>query len=54
MEDLMHGRTAVLPVLSYLFRRLEDRFDGSPTLLVLDEAWVFLDDPAFAAASASG
>jgi type IV secretion system protein VirB4 len=48
MEDLMHGRTAVLPVLSYLFRRLEDRFDGAPTLLVLDEAWVFLDHPAFA------
>jgi type IV secretion system protein VirB4 len=48
MEELMHGRSAVLPVLSYLFRRLEDRFDGSPTLLVLDEAWVFLDDPAFA------
>jgi type IV secretion system protein VirB4 len=48
MEALMHGRTAVLPVLSYLFRRLEERFDGAPTLLVLDEAWVFLDDPAFA------
>jgi type IV secretion system protein VirB4 len=48
MEELMHGRTAVLPVLSYLFRRLEERFDGSPTLLVIDEAWVFLDDPAFA------
>jgi type IV secretion system protein VirB4 len=48
MEELMHGRSAVLPVLSYLFRRLEKRFDGAPTLLVLDEAWVFLDDPAFA------
>jgi hypothetical protein len=48
MEELMHGRTAVLPVLSYLFRRLEERFDGPPVLLVLDEAWVFLDDPAFA------
>ena len=48
MEELMHGRTAVLPVLTYLFRRLEDRFDGSPTLLILDEAWVFLDDPFFA------
>ena len=34
--------------MSYLFRRLEERFDGAPTLLVLDEAWVFLDDPAFA------
>ena len=50
MEELMHGRSAVLPVLSYLFRRLEDRFDGPPALLVLDEAWIFLDDPAFAGA----
>jgi type IV secretory pathway VirB4 component len=48
MEELMHGRSAVLPVLRYLFRRLEARFDGPPVLLVLDEAWVFLDDPAFA------
>ncbi len=48
MEELMHGKAAVLPVLSYLFRRLEDRFDGAPTMLILDEAWVFLDDPAFA------
>ena len=48
MEELMHGSTAVLPVLTYLFRRLEERFDGAPTLLMLDEAWVFLDDPLFA------
>ncbi len=48
MEELMHGKSAVLPVLHYLFHRLEDRFDGSPTLLILDEAWVFLDDPLFA------
>ena len=40
---------AVLPVLTYLFHRLEERFDGRPTLLVLDEAWVFLDNPLFAA-----
>jgi type IV secretion system protein VirB4 len=48
MEELMHGRSAVLPVLSYLFRRLEARFDGPPVLLVIDEAWVFLDHPTFA------
>lgn len=48
MEALMHGKSAVLPVLTYLFHRLEARFDGAPTLLILDEAWVFLDDPAFA------
>lgn len=32
-----------------LFRRLEASFQGRPTLLVLDEAWLFLDDTAFAA-----
>ena len=48
-EDLMHEASAVLPVLTYLFHRLEDRFDGRPTLLILDEAWVYLDNPLFAA-----
>jgi len=48
MGELMHTKSAVLPVLTYLFHRLEARFDGAPTLLILDEAWVFLDNPAFA------
>jgi type IV secretion system protein TrbE len=48
MEELMHTPSAVLPVLTYLFHRLEKRFDGDPTLLLLDEAWVYLDDPTFA------
>jgi len=48
MESLMQGRSAVLPILTYLFHRLEAQFDGSPTWLILDEAWVFLDDPYFA------
>ncbi|MDD4616038.1 MAG: conjugal transfer protein TrbE [Alphaproteobacteria bacterium] len=49
MEELMHEAGAVLPVLTYLFHRLEERFDGRPTLLILDEAWVYLDNPLFAA-----
>jgi type IV secretion system protein VirB4 len=48
MEELMHHKVLVLPVLTFLFHRLEARFDGRPTLLILDEAWVFLDDPLFA------
>ncbi|CDX53897.1 Conjugal transfer protein TrbE [Mesorhizobium plurifarium] len=48
-EELMHSQGAVLPVLTYLFHRLEERFDGRPTLLILDEAWVYLDNPLFAA-----
>ncbi|HTX51694.1 MAG TPA: conjugal transfer protein TrbE, partial [Caulobacteraceae bacterium] len=35
--------------LTYIFRTLEQRFDGRPTLLVLDEAWLFLDQGSFAA-----
>jgi type IV secretion/conjugal transfer VirB4 family ATPase len=48
MEELMHSKAAMLAVLRYLFARFEERFDGSPTLLILDEAWLFLDDPVFA------
>jgi type IV secretion system protein VirB4 len=48
-EDLMGEPALVVPVLTYLFHRLEARFDGRPTLLILDEAWVFLDNPLFAA-----
>ena len=49
MEELMHQEGAVLPVLTYLFHRLEAGFDGRPSLLILDEAWLFLDNPTFAA-----
>jgi type IV secretion system protein VirB4 len=49
MEELMHEQGAVLPVLTYLFHRLEDRFDGRATLLIIDEAWLLLDHPLFAA-----
>ncbi|MCD9026637.1 conjugal transfer protein TrbE [Luteimonas sp. BDR2-5] len=49
MEALTGSRAATLAVLRYLFARFEERFDGSPALLVLDEAWLFLDDPVFAA-----
>ena len=48
-EALMGQAGVVAPVLTYLFHRLEDRFDGRPTLLILDEAWIFLDHPLFAA-----
>lgn len=48
MEKIMETPAIVAPVLSYLFHRLDQCFDGSPTLLVLDEAWLFLDHPAFA------
>ncbi len=48
MESLMRRPSAVAPALSHLFDRLDARFDGRPTLLLIDEAWVFLDHPLFA------
>ncbi len=49
LETVMGTPSAVAPVLGALFRHLETTFDGRPTLLVLDEAWLFLDSTAFAA-----
>jgi type IV secretion/conjugal transfer VirB4 family ATPase len=42
------GSGAAPAVLSYLFHRIEDRFDGRPTLLIVDEGWLALDDHGFA------
>jgi len=41
------GSGATPTVLAYLFHRIEDRFDGRPTLLMIDEGWLALEDPGF-------
>jgi type IV secretion system protein VirB4 len=47
-ENLLQlDNKAVIPVLLYLFRRIEKRLDGSPTLVTLDEAWAYLRHPVF-------
>ena len=43
------GTGAAGAVLAYLFHRIEGRLDGRPTLLVIDEGWLALDDGGFAA-----
>ena len=35
-------------MLAYLFHRIGDRLDGRPTLLIIDEGWLALDDEGFA------
>jgi len=42
------GEAALIPALEYLFHRVEQRFDGRPTLMIVDEAWLFLGHPVFA------
>jgi len=46
-EGLVGGGAAAA-VLTYLFHRIEHRLDGRPTLLIIDEGWLVLDDQAFA------
>lgn len=48
MEELMEkGDQAILPVLLYLFHRIEQRLTGAPSLIILDEAWIMLGHPVF-------
>jgi type IV secretion system protein VirB4 len=48
MESGQNAGRNVVPVLLYLFHRIEQRLDGRPTLLILDEAWTFIDNSLFA------
>ncbi|MBZ9937010.1 conjugal transfer protein TrbE [Mesorhizobium sp. BR1-1-16] len=41
------GADAAPAVLAYLFHRIEDRLDGRPTLIIIDEGWLALDDEGF-------
>jgi type IV secretion system protein TrbE len=48
VEELMNmGERSLVPILTYLFHRIEKRLDGSPGLIILDEAWLMLGHPVF-------
>ena len=48
LDELMgFGEDKAIPVLTYLFRRIERVADGAPALLMLDEAWMMLGHPVF-------
>lgn len=48
IEELMDlGEKFALPVLLYLFRRIEKSLHGQPAVIVLDEAWIMLGHKAF-------
>ena len=48
IEELMNmGERNLVPVLLYLFRRIEKRLTGNPSLIILDEAWLMLGHATF-------
>ena len=52
MEKLMDTKRIVGPTLMYIFHRIEEeikRDSTSPSIIILDECWVFFDHPQFAA-----
>ncbi len=50
IEELMDlDEKYALPVLLYLFRRIEKSLHGQPAAIVLEEAWLMLGHPAFSA-----
>lgn len=43
------GSAAAPAVLAYLFHAIERRLDGRPTLIIIDEGWLALNDATFGA-----
>ena len=48
-EMLSLPKQASLPLLLYLFHMVTKRATGEPAMIILDEAWALLADPAFSA-----
>ncbi len=49
MTALLENPKLRTPTMMYLFHRIEERLDGKPTMILIDEGWKALDDEVFAA-----
>ncbi|WP_427963611.1 VirB4 family type IV secretion/conjugal transfer ATPase [Altererythrobacter sp.] len=49
MTALLENPRLRTPVMMYLFHRIDERLDGKPTMILIDEGWKALDDEVFAA-----
>lgn len=47
MGDLLQDKVSLGPSLLYLFHRIHLSLDGTPTMIVLDEAWALIDNKVF-------
>lgn len=48
LEKLMDGSSEVIePTITCLFHKIEKKFTGEPTILILDEAWTYLKNEVF-------
>ena len=45
MSKIMKNPKILVPILDYIFHRIEvEKLDGKPTIIILDECWLFLQD----------
>jgi len=49
MTALLETPRLRTPAMMYLFHRIDERLDGHPTMILVDEGWKALDDEVFAA-----
>ncbi|HWU02790.1 MAG TPA: VirB4 family type IV secretion/conjugal transfer ATPase [Novosphingobium sp.] len=49
MTCLLDDPVLRTPAMMYLFHRVDERLDGTPAIVVVDEGWKALDDEVFAA-----
>jgi type IV secretion system protein VirB4 len=47
MTQILDDPALRSPAMMYLFHRVEERLDGSPAIIVVDEGWKALDDDIF-------
>ena len=47
MTQILDDPVVRTPAMMYLFHRVEERLDGSPAIIVVDEGWKALDDEVF-------
>lgn len=48
MGQVLQNKLTLAPVLLYLFHMINLSLDGTPTMVVLDEAWALIDNKIFA------
>lgn len=48
MAELLKDKATLGPALLYIFHRINLSLDGTPCMIVLDEAWALIDNPVFA------
>jgi len=47
MTQVLDDAVVRTPAMMYLFHRVEERLDGNPAIIVVDEGWKALDDEVF-------